>query len=432
MNNLKFHKKRKSCRLCSSDTLNLVLPLRPVPIGEHYSNIKDLNEDIRYPIDLYQCEICKCVQTADDIDSNFLWDGYTYFSGQTFGIIKHFKKFVDSIALSNMLTPQTKVFDIGSNDGSLLKEFEGKSCEVFGIDPSDIAAKKAKEIGIKTYVGLYSEEIIDKLPQGWDKVDLITAFNVFAHSEDMQGMINGVKKMLKPEGLFYFEVQYLLDISNKKLLGTIFHEHMIHYSLVAAKNFLESNGFKLVKFERNLIQMGSIIFCAAHEKSSHLVTPSILNQMQIEVDSGIISNEWAHDFFTYISKQKQYTTSTINDYKKNGYHVIGYGAARSGPTLAIQYGIENCIEFLLDDHESKINKFGVFESLQVYPTSRINEGGKKLIVILAWLHAKNIIKKHIDFLNSGGAFLVLWPEALVIKKSNYLLWLNEHDRIKND
>jgi hypothetical protein len=72
----------------------------------------------------------------------------------------------------------------------------------------------------------------------------------------MQGMIRGVKKMLNPEGLFYFEVQYLLDISNKKLLGTIFHEHMIHYSLVAAKNFLEANEFKLVSFEKNSIQRG--------------------------------------------------------------------------------------------------------------------------------------------------------------------------------
>lgn len=432
MNNLKFHKKRLNCRLCNEKLLILVLPLSPVPIGEHYSEQKGLNADIRYPIDLYQCENCKCVQTADDIDSNFLWEGYTYFSGQTAGIIKHFKKFVESVAAKNLLSSTTKVFDIGSNDGSLLKEFEKRTCNVFGIDPSDIAAKKAEASGINTYIGLFSDAVLDKFPHGWDKVDLITAFNVFAHSSDMQGMIEGVKKMLNPDGLFYFEVQYLLDISNKKLLGTIFHEHMIHYSLVAAKNFLEANEFKLVSFERNSIQMGSIIFCAAHQKSTHEVSPQINNQIQLELESGIVSDEWAKDFQNYISEQKNKSLSIISSYKKMGFKVLGYGAARSGPTLAIQYGLEGCIQYLLDDHESKLNKFGVFESLQVLPTSVINDDSKKIVVILAWLHAKNIIKKHIDFLESGGVFLVLWPNVKVIDQTNYALWLEEHDKVKND
>jgi 2-polyprenyl-3-methyl-5-hydroxy-6-metoxy-1,4-benzoquinol methylase len=432
MNNLKFHSKRTKCRLCDEASLKLVLPLNPVPIGEHYTENMGTNKDVRYPIDLYQCKNCNCVQTADDIDSNFLWDGYTYFSGQTSGIVTHFKKFVESISAKGLITNQTKVFDIGSNDGTLLREFQEKSCEVYGIDPSDIAVKKAGDIGIRTYLGLYSDAVIEKFPKGWNEVDLITAFNVFAHSSDMQGMIKGVRKMLKPEGLFYFEVQYLLDISHKKLLGTIFHEHMIHYSLLAAKNFLENNELKLIGFERNSIQMGSIIFCAAHKNSSHNESPEIAIQIKKELDSKILSDGWSIDFKSYIDEQKNRAVEAITNYKKNGFKLVGYGAARSGPTLAIQYGLENCIEYLLDDHESKLNKYGVFESLQVFPTSVIDDGAKKLVIILAWLHAKNIIKKHTDFLKLGGAFLVLWPYVKIVNEKNYSSWIEEHDKVKND
>ena len=185
MNQLQHHTKRSKCRLCAYIPLELVLHLKPVPVGEHYSENKRINKDIRYPIDLYKCKNCNAIQTADDIESDFLWDGYTYFSGQTNGIIKHFKNFVESVELKFPLTKNTKIFDIGSNDGSLLIEFKNKSCQVYGVDPSNIVAKKAIENGIQTYVGLFSDTLVNKLPEEWEKVDLITAFNVFAHSSDM-------------------------------------------------------------------------------------------------------------------------------------------------------------------------------------------------------------------------------------------------------
>jgi hypothetical protein len=76
--------------------IRCVVPLRPIPIGEHYSS-KPQAEGIRYPIDLYQCLDCSCVQTADDIDPEFLWQDYTYFSGHTPRIVRHFSEFVDQL-----------------------------------------------------------------------------------------------------------------------------------------------------------------------------------------------------------------------------------------------------------------------------------------------------------------------------------------------
>ena len=52
-----------------------------------------------------------------------------------------------------------------------------------------------------------------------------------AHADDMSGMASGINKLLSPEGVFVFEVQYLVDILDKMLIGTIFHEHMSHTTL---------------------------------------------------------------------------------------------------------------------------------------------------------------------------------------------------------
>jgi SAM-dependent methyltransferase len=425
-----IHSKRSTCRLCISNQISLVVELDPVPVGEHYYATKRELEEQRFPIDLYQCNSCGAVQTQDDIESDFLWDGYTYFSGQTKGILNHFSEFSSQIINQYKLKQGSKVFDIGSNDGSLLKCFKDKDFLVFGVDPSDIVAKVANDTGIPTFVGLFSDDCIRYFPEENRTADLITAFNVFAHSPDMVGMIRGVKQMLAKEGVFCFEVQYLGDIAEKKLVGTIFHEHMIHYSLTAAKKFLDLHEMKLIGYTRNSIQMGSIIFHATHKESMKPTSNEVSQLGAEEEASGLVNAKWALDFKDYISEQRRQVDKLRQKWLNQNIEVYGYGAARAGPTLAIQYGLERCIKAVFDDHSSKSGKFGVFESMEIIPTYKLMELLPKVVVILAWIHAGTIVKKNKEYLESGGKFIVLWPEVNEVSLSNVDAWLNNFNLSK--
>jgi len=429
---MSLHTKRSTCRLCGSLNMQKTIPLKPIPIGEHYFDTPEMQKDVRYPIDLYQCSDCNAVQTQDDIDNNFLWDGYTYFSSQTKGIVDHFGEFVDELMDTYNHSSFTKVFDIGSNDGTLLKHFQKKGLSVYGIDPSETVTEVAKKDGITTYLGLFSDNVISKFPLNKQQADIITAFNVFAHSQDMKGMIQGIKKMLTPEGIFCFEVQYFGDIIKKKLIGTIFHEHMIHYSINSAINFLEKNGLKLINFKRNNIQMGSIIFYATHKDSEYKVEPCVDELLRYEDEIGLTGNSWSVDFSDYIKKQYNIIQDLRSSWKKNNLTVYGFGAARSGPTLAIQYGLENCLESILDDHPSKCEKYGVFETIQVIPSDNLYSKKPDIVVILAWIHTKNIVKNNIKYLEQGGSFISLWPKVEVITLQNVDSWLENFGREINN
>ena len=153
----KIHTKHYACRLCGSTKLKCVIPMEPIPIGEHYSKEPIGKDSKRYPIDIYQCMKCSGVQTNDNIDSNFLWKDYTYFSGQTSKIIDHFNDFAEYINNKYKFEYKT-ILDIGSNDGSLLKEFKKLSYDVEGIDPADTVVKVAIDNGIKTALGLFNED----------------------------------------------------------------------------------------------------------------------------------------------------------------------------------------------------------------------------------------------------------------------------------
>ncbi|WP_217650709.1 class I SAM-dependent methyltransferase [Spirulina major] len=427
---MNIHSRRLSCRLCESPNPIKVLPLQPVPVGEHYSQTPPTSQEMRFPIDIYHCDHCGAVQTQDDIASDFLWNGYTYFSGQTRGIIKHFQDFVSFYKETYGFPSLCQAFDIGSNDGSLLKCFEAEGCSVYGIDPSDIVAGVAQESGIPTFIGLFSDAVIASFPTEYQTADIITAFNVFAHSPDMPGMIRGVKQMLKPNGIFCFEVQYLGDIVNKKLLGTVFHEHMIHYSVTSAKNFLEAYDMKLINFTRNPIQMGSIIFFCAHQYSDYPTNSEIKKLLDHEKYMGLTDGHWGEEFSTHIYEQ----VTRIQEYREmwtaNGFKVVGYGAARSGPTLAIQFGLENCLEYVLDDHPSKCGKFGVFESIAVHPTQKLYTAKPDVVIVLAWIHTKKIIQNNVSYLELGGRFISLWPNVAEVTIENLDSWLKMFDQVK--
>lgn len=367
---------------------------------------------------------CTAVQTLDDIDNDFLWKDYTYFSSQSSIVIQHFSDFVDFIEDSLGSLNDYNVLDIGSNDGSLLLQFKDKGASVVGIDPSDTVIKEAKRKGIKTHHGLFNlESANNKLKN--QKFDIITAFNVFAHSADMTGMLSGVKQLLSSKGYFMFEVQYLSDISKKHIMGTFFHEHMIHYSYYSARRFLEGQNLRIINYQRNDIQNGSIVFIACHDSHAHsspLFDISALDKLEKEEKSlGLDSDKWSDAF---ISKQQEIKSNcqdflSINKIKS----LAGYGAARSGPTLCIQYGLDGFINKLFDDHPSKTNNYSPYQNIFVEPTKNLNAIDYPYCVILAYIHYKPIIASNTQYLKDGGMFLLLWPFFAVVNKENYDVFL---------
>ncbi len=416
-----MHNKRINCRLCESTNLSCVLPLEPILLGEHYLDNPSKTKELRFPIDIYQCQKCNAVQTLDDIDPDYLWKDYTYFSGQTKGIIDHFEKFTQNITDKYITNKNINVLDIGSNDGTLLKNFKKEGHNIQGFDPASTVARVAIDAGIPTVISLFDIHS-STLHLGDKKYDLITAFNVFAHSQNMDSMIRGVKNHLANDGIFCFEVQSLKEISRKKILGTFFHEHMIHYSVLAAQKFLESYDLKIVDFWENNIQNGSIIFICNNKSSKKFPIESIKidNAINNEKKLGLYNGNWAKNLKEYINSSKLEIEKILFDLKENGIEKIaGYGAARSGPTLAIQFGLDNRLSKLYDDHKSKSGKYSPFNNLYVDETVNLNSEESKYTVILAYIHFKSIIKKHVDYLNEGGNFILLWPKVLIVDKNNY-------------
>ena len=61
--------RRKTCRACNNNDLELYFQLKPTPIGDAYITYDkiDIIQDL-YPIDLFMCKSCGLAQLLDVID----------------------------------------------------------------------------------------------------------------------------------------------------------------------------------------------------------------------------------------------------------------------------------------------------------------------------------------------------------------------------
>lgn len=409
---------RANCRLCAGQKLERVVRLAPVPLAEKYTTPgQSADADNWYPIDLYMCVDCGHVQLLDVIDSERLWDDYTYHSGQTKGIVEHFEEVAGRLSSRYQLPPGSLIVDVGSNDGSLLRPFQRRGYRVLGIDPAREIAQKATASGIETIPELLTPQLARKIRDGYGPAAAVTAFNVFAHADDMDGMAECIRHMLAPDGVFQFEAQYLMDIVDKMLLGTIFHEHMSHHSLKPLVPFLARHGMDVIDVERVSIQKGSIIGTAQPAGGPRPIQPAVGELLALEAKRSLDRPETLRQFATRLEQMKRQIEELIAVWKRRGATIAGYGAARSGPTLIVQFGLGDVIEYILDDHPQKVHKLSPGHRLPVLPTAELYMRKPDYVFILAWIHAKKIVMSNRKYLEQGGHFVVLCPEMRVIDAS---------------
>lgn len=409
---------RTNCRLCLSKEIELAVNIGKSPISEKYVKKDNLDKLIpKVPLDLYFCKNCSHVQLLDVVNPDFLWSDFTFKTSRDTKLIKHFKDYVERVVNQEEINFEDLIIDIGSNDGTLLQCFKDKGYKnILGIDPASEIVDQANRAGIKTIKGFFDLDIAKKISKTDGKAKVITANNVFAHMDDLRGMLESIKYMMNEQSIFVFEVSYLLDVVKKMLIGTIFHEHLSYHSLFSLKKFLNSFNLDIVKVERGPEQGGSIICYAKIKKDSNKIDNSVIELLDLENSEKLNEIETIKEMNTKLNNLKSEINKIIKNIKNEKKIISGFGAARSGTTFLSFFDIGKHLDHLFDDNTEKHYKFSPGDQIEVLPTSEITEKKPDFLMILAWIHADKIISKNQSYLENGGAFLRFFPKIEIIKK----------------
>lgn len=390
-------------RVSKSGHLRPVISLGLSPLANNLVNSTEEKCEL-FPLEMMYCPESHNCQLSYIVPPNKMFRKYLYVSSTTKSFRDHFKAAAEKYIEEFKLNESSVVVDIGSNDGIALVPLKEKRIKVVGVEPADNIATRALYNGITTITDYFNRNVANQITEKWGKVDLVTASNIFAHADDLDEIANCAMDILKDNGSFIIEVQYLLDTIKDLTFDNIYHEHVNYWSVISLNNFFNRLGYFIYRVEHINTHGGSIRVYV--KKTSENIENSVVEFIKAEEEFGMTKYSTYLDFAKKIEEAKSNVVSNIKSMKEKGLKIVGYGAPAKATTALNYYGITNNeIEYIVEDNNLKHEKIIPGVNIPIFSKEKINEKTPDVIIVMAWNFFEEIKKNNQDLIDRGIKFI---------------------------
>ena len=400
------------CQVCG-EGLESVLFLGYLPPVNGMPSIGDPpKQQPGYPAEMLRCPRCQLVQLGLIVDPAVLFPPeYPYTSGTTRILRENFAELAREAVPRLGLGPDDLVIDVGSNDGTLLSNFSSGH-RVLGIEPTD-AGKLAVQRGIRTITAFFARPAVEEALAVHGPAALVTATNVFAHIEAVHEVVENVRALMAPSGVFVNESHYLLSLVETLQYDTIYHEHLRYYSLHALKYLLEAHGLE-VFFARRIPTHGGSIRVYSARRGTRPVDPAVAAMLAAEVEAGLLGDRLAR-FRRDVVLAKLKLLEVLHGAKRSGARIYGIGAPSRATTLVNYVGAgDGVLDAVLEIKGSyKIGKYMPGTRIPVVDEGRLFEDQPEYALLLSWHLADELMPK-LTAQGFRGRYIVPLPEPRIV------------------
>lgn len=404
------------CRFCGTGLQRTFVDLGLSPLCETYPAAADFHRgEVYYPLHVYVCENCFLVQLEEYESAESIFTDYAYFSSYSDSWLKHSENYCNKMARRFGLNEDSFVVEVASNDGYLLQYFVRQGVPVLGIEPAANVAKAAVERGVPSLVRFFGTELAKALAAEGRCADLALGNNVLAQVPDLNDFVEGLKILLRPNGVLTLEFPHLLKLMELNEFDTIYHEHFSYFSMLTTVRIMEAHGLKVFDVEELKSHGGSLrVYACRAECSDHALQPSVAKVLADEEKAGLSTLEGYEGFARQVRDTKIALVEFLLTAAKQAKSVAGYGAPGKSATLLHYCGIgRDLIEFTVDRSPYKQGRFLPGNHIPIFHPDRIRETKPDYVVILPW-NLKDEIMEQLRFIREwGGRFVVPIPKVTV-------------------
>jgi len=408
LNNYRLEQK---CRICSSNNLKMILDLGEQPPSNSFMDKNKLNSvESKFPLRLFWCKDCYLVQLLDIVDKEYLFKNYFYMTSASKPIVEHFKKYAQDVHQEFLQNNDSLVVEIGSNDGSLLKEFKKLGTSILGIEPATNLSNLANQSDITTKNTFFSSQISKEIVKSRN-ASVVVANNVIAHVEDLQDLMNGIKILIGNDGIFIFEVPYLVDLIKNLEFDTVYHEHLSYFSILPLLKLVKQFGLEIFDIKKQSVHGGTLrIFVS--KRDNYQIHNSVKIFIDDEKNLGLDKIEFYEKFSLNVKELKKNLIEILIKLKKENKIIFGYGAPAKGNVLLNYCEIDTkFLDYVIDTTPLKQGKYTPGMHIPIIAPSNLNNGNVALL--LAWNYESEILLKEKMFRNNGGKFLIPVPKPII-------------------
>ena len=316
-----IYKEINKCRVSESENLINILSLGDQKLTGVFPLTKDENE-LGGPVDLVWCPDSGLLQMKQSHSLEVMYgDNYGYRSGLNNSMVDHLNKKINYLeSFANPLKDDL-VIDIGSNDATSLKAYNGEFNKV-GIDPTGKKFKDFYPPNINLIPDFFSSKIFKK-QFGNKKAKIITSIAMFYDLEKPIDFAKDISECLTDDGIWHFEQSYMPAMLKANSYDTICHEHLEFYSLSVVKYILEKADLKLLDVQMNSINGGSFAVTASKKLSKYKPNDTIINWLlEEEINMKLNTIHPYKEFSERVYSHRLSLKKLINDLVKDGKKIL--------------------------------------------------------------------------------------------------------------
>ena len=376
-----------------------------MPIANGFLDKKDFKNEFFFNMTASFSEDISLLQLNDHPKPKMMFNkDYPFFTSSSEFMKVHFKDFAKWIK-KKYLKPGGKIIELGSNDGTFLKNFPTSDFDHAGFEPSKNVSLIAKKNKVNSLNEFFSRKNMHKAKKFIGKTDIICGANVVCHIPDLVEFIKTCDLFLNSDGKIIFEEPYLGSVYNKTSYDQIYDEHIFIFSISSIKKIFELYDFQLIDVIKQKTHGGSMRYVLQRKRRNSL-NLKIKKLIENEKLDGVDSMKGAVNFKKNCEISKEKLIDKLYSIKKKEKTICGYAATSKSTTILNYCDIgPDIIDCIFDTTPNKIGKYSPGKHIPIIDHKYFSKNFFDYSFLFAWNHSVEIKKKESKYIKRGGNWL---------------------------